>query len=252
MTRILRLKDDMSLDASYHQTRLDGTYAAAHELWTGPRAKAAGVTYLTEGTYNFTLSNGARLRVYASPYTPEFCNMGFPYMRHEDRYNPPATRLANTESIASATSIIPSFPNVDVLITHGPPWQQLDLVSGSHLHVGCKALAHALARARPRMHCFGHIHEGWGAKTVAWPSKQASDDLEAAPIDTAQLSPAIPGAESIYIDVSNNANIAKGKETLLVNAAIMDVRYRPVNAPFVIDLMLSKFDSAEAPPGASH
>jgi hypothetical protein len=240
LTWMFRLKDDMSLDASYHQTRFDGTYAAAYELWTGPRAQAAGVTYLTEGTYNFTLSNGARLCVYASPYTPEFCNMGFPYERHEDRYNPPAARLAHTESIASATSTIPSFPGVDVLITHGPPWQQLDLVAGSDAHVGCKALAHALARVRPRMHCFGHIHEGWGAKTVAWPSKQGSGDSEGVPIDAAQLSPAKPGAESVYIDISNNADIAKGKESLLVNAAIMDVRYRPVNAPFIVDLMLSK------------
>lgn len=26
----------------------------------------------------------------------------------------------------------------------------------------------AIARARPRLHCFGHIHDGWGAKMVTW------------------------------------------------------------------------------------
>lgn len=35
----------------------------AREMWLGERAKRAGVTYLEEGTYTFTLSNGARLRV---------------------------------------------------------------------------------------------------------------------------------------------------------------------------------------------
>ncbi|KAJ2977447.1 hypothetical protein NUW58_g7813 [Xylaria curta] len=40
---------------------------------------------------------------------------------------------------------------------------------------GCPDLFAAVARARPRLHCFGHIHEGWGAKLVAWRS-QVSDE----------------------------------------------------------------------------
>ena len=35
----------------------------ARDMWMGQRAKAAGVTYLEEGTHTFTLKNGARLRV---------------------------------------------------------------------------------------------------------------------------------------------------------------------------------------------
>jgi predicted phosphodiesterase len=35
----------------------------AKEIWVGERAKAAGVTYLEEGTHSFTLKNGAKLRV---------------------------------------------------------------------------------------------------------------------------------------------------------------------------------------------
>jgi hypothetical protein len=64
----------------------------AREPRTGEKAKEAGVTYLDEGIYTFTLSNGAKLRVrlpfshifsnieanntkvYASPYPPEFCD----------------------------------------------------------------------------------------------------------------------------------------------------------------------------------
>jgi hypothetical protein len=36
----------------------------------------------------------------------------------------------------------------------------------------------------------------------------------------------------------NGTGIRRGEQTLLVNAAIMDVGYSPVNAPFVIDLDL--------------
>lgn len=73
---------DISLDEMYY--RRMGAYMQgkrydadmprkARELWTGPRAQKAGVTYLEEGTHCFTLKNGARLGVYASPYQPEFC-----------------------------------------------------------------------------------------------------------------------------------------------------------------------------------
>jgi hypothetical protein len=33
---------------------------------------------------------------------------------------------------------------------------------------GCPDLFKAIAIARPAIHCFGHIHEGWGAKLAAW------------------------------------------------------------------------------------
>lgn len=40
--------------------------AKARNMWTGERARRAGVTYLEEGTHQFTLQNGANLRVCAS------------------------------------------------------------------------------------------------------------------------------------------------------------------------------------------
>lgn len=47
--------------------------------------------------------------------------------------------------------------NLDVLITHTPPFGILDVVDGDH--VGCRALGRAIARVKPRYHMFGHIHE---------------------------------------------------------------------------------------------
>lgn len=40
---------------------------------------------------------------------------------------------------------------------------------------------------------------------------------------------------AVFVD---GTGIRRGEQTLLVNAAIMDVGYSPVNAPFVVDLDL--------------
>ena len=47
--------------ARYHE--------AALEIMAGLLAKEAGITYLQEGTYTFTLSNGSIFKAYALPYT---------------------------------------------------------------------------------------------------------------------------------------------------------------------------------------
>lgn len=52
-------------------------------------------------------------------------------------------------------------------MTHGPPKGILDYTHGRE-RAGCPDLFAAIARARPRVHCFGHIHEGWGARLVTW------------------------------------------------------------------------------------
>jgi hypothetical protein len=47
---------------------------------------------------------------------------------------------------------------------------------------------------------------------------------------------------AVFVDVSEKGGdaIQPGKETLFVNAAIMDVSYRPVNAPWVVDIDLPR------------
>ena len=53
------------------------------------------------------------------------------------------------------------------MLTHGPPRGVLDqTIDGED--VGCDPLWTAVRRARPRLHVFGHIHEGWGAERVDW------------------------------------------------------------------------------------
>lgn len=50
--------------------------------------------------------------------------------------------------------------DIDILVTHGPPYDIADMVYGER--TGCVMLRKALDRVRPKLHVFGHIHEGFG------------------------------------------------------------------------------------------
>jgi Icc-related predicted phosphoesterase len=58
--------------------------------------------------------------------------------------------------------------DTDVLISHGPPYSILDrCVNGAHGvgSVGDLELLGATERVRPKLHVFGHIHDGYGIAT---------------------------------------------------------------------------------------
>jgi Icc-related predicted phosphoesterase len=50
----------------------------------------------------------------------------------------------------------------DILVTHCPPYGILDGAAGTDEHEGCSALREAVARVKPRLHVFGHVHTGYG------------------------------------------------------------------------------------------
>jgi hypothetical protein len=195
------------------------------EIMRGPLAQAAGVTYLEEGVHTFNLKNGAMFDLYASPYTPEFCDWGFPYLRSEDRYNLIKDTAPGATSIAK--NPIPDFPGVEIMMTHGPPKNILDWTENGT--VGCEALLRAVSRARPKMHCFGHIHEANGMTLVTWKDSGIGTEAIESKVENDNL---YPGAK--------RWKIREGKETLLVNASIMDLGYKPTNSPWIIDLDLEK------------
>ncbi|GME41688.1 ser thr protein phosphatase family protein [Neofusicoccum parvum] len=138
----------------------------AKALWTGDAAKSKGVTFLDEGIHEFTLHNGAKLTVYASPWQPEFCNWAFNYDHSHDCWNPPD--LSAPDAVNVAINPVPADPGgkIDIMMTHGPPRDRLDSTSSGP--VGCPHLLRAVARARPRVHAWGHIHEAWGVERVEW------------------------------------------------------------------------------------
>lgn len=155
--------------------------------------------------------------------------MAFNYPRDEDRFNP-----SPIASEAKAANPIPSWPEIDVMLTHGPPHTILDKAGNKErgmTEVGCEHLFRAVARCRPRLHCFGHIHESWGAEVRSW----AGVSREGPELDEQQ----ILTDRSAYLDLTEgNLNLKFGEDTVFINAAIMDVHCNPRNAPWLIDLDL--------------
>ncbi|KAK0390561.1 hypothetical protein NLU13_0065 [Sarocladium strictum] len=131
-------------------------------------ASASGIKLLREGTHGFELSNGAKLTVYASPFTASKSAVwGFQYVRR------PLTTSPDGHPNDGHTWAIPE--GVDIAITHSPPYGIFDLTYYAKSR-GSRGLLSAVEKARPKIHCFGHIHEGWGAKLVTW-----RDDAAALP-----------------------------------------------------------------------
>lgn len=136
---------DQSLDPEL-VAREYGRLGDARQLFED--AQAEGIKFLDEGTHTFDLPNGAALTVYASPYTPSLGQWGFQYHPDQGHY-------------------FDMRPDTDIVMTHGPPKGIMDMTYGRE-RAGCPALFTAVSRSRPKLHCFGHIHEGWGAKLVTW------------------------------------------------------------------------------------
>jgi hypothetical protein len=228
---------DLDLDEKYLNSHLDEEHddpeghKKAVETMKSPLAKAARVTYLEEGLNTFTLESGATFTIYTSPYTPEFCDWGFPYERDEDRFNPPHHVAQGIKCIVN--NPVPDFPGIDIMMTHGPPEDILDGTKNG-ANVGCRALMRAVSRARPLLHCFGHIHEAYGAKVITWKDDKTKIGETAIEKQTKQTPTpnAYPG--------SSKWPLKFGKETLMVNAAIMNLKYKPTNAPWVVELDLPR------------
>lgn len=139
--------------AGNHDSALENDPAAGHAI-----AAAAGVIYLDDAGCSID-----GVRFWGSPITPR--HMDWSFMR-----DPGADIQQHWDLVPDET---------DVLITHGPPWGILDTLyrqGGGAEHTGCPSLLASLSRIRPRLHLFGHIHEGHGVHPV---TDVHSDDVTA-------------------------------------------------------------------------
>jgi Icc-related predicted phosphoesterase len=86
------------------------------------------------------------IRFYGSPWTPEFNQWAF--------------NLPRGEALAEKWALIPD--DTDILITHGPPLGIGDEGSSIPERAGCEDLRQRVRQIAPRLHLFGHIHQGGG------------------------------------------------------------------------------------------
>ncbi|KAK1814050.1 hypothetical protein LTR12_011568 [Friedmanniomyces endolithicus] len=202
------------------------------------RATDASVVFLDEGTHSFTLANGAKLTVYASPYTPSKSDWGFSYDPDNAEHD---------WAIDSA---------VDVVITHGPPHGVLDYIN-TKKRAGSPSLFAA----------------GWGAKQVTWretasenPSHFTDIDNDASALieSLATIHPrkydseddlASKNAKLEQLETQHhclaNASLEKGSGTLFVNAAIKGDDEHAQQLPWIVSVPLPKADCSLPTPESS-
>lgn len=125
------------------------------------------------------------LKIWCSAITPYFHNWAYNRMRGPD--------------IRKHWDLIPN--DVDVLVTHGPPFNILDNVqrfNGQKCeyeieHVGCEDLLARIQKLKQlKLHIFGHIHDGYGTQKVG--------------------------------------------DTIFANASICDEQYRPTHKPLIFEI----------------
>ena len=85
------------------------------------------------------------LKIYGSPWQPRFFDWAF--------------NLNRGGEMAEKWKLIPN--EVDILITHGPPFGILDETPRGDF-AGCEELRKRVEEIRPQLHVFGHIHFGYG------------------------------------------------------------------------------------------
>jgi predicted phosphodiesterase len=137
-------------DITFHEQFYEKSWKRFHHhLQDAAHARAAlaeseFVTYLEDSE-----TSVYGLRIYGSPWQPEFCDWAF--------------NLPRGRPCADKWAQIPD--GIDILITHGPPQGHGDLALGGH-RAGCEDLLQRVRKLRPRAPrwcVFGHIHEGYGA-----------------------------------------------------------------------------------------
>jgi len=90
------------------------------------------------------------LKIFGSPWQPDFSQSAF--------------CLQRGDQLRDKWAKIPE--DTEVLVTHGPPLGVGDLCSGGGGRAGCEDLLERVAQVvKPKLHVFGHIHEGYGMYT---------------------------------------------------------------------------------------
>jgi predicted phosphodiesterase len=87
------------------------------------------------------------VRIYGSPWQPPFMDTAF--------------NLPRGGPLREKWALIPE--GIDILVTHTPPYGICDRTLRGE-PAGCEDLLEAVRRIKPKVHVFGHIHEGYGRR----------------------------------------------------------------------------------------
>jgi Icc-related predicted phosphoesterase len=104
------------------------------------------IDYLQDERMDIWYGDDEQLVIYGTPWQPEFHNWAF--------------NLPRGEKLKEKWDKIPV--DVDILITHSPPFGKLDFVKYDNINVGCEELMKRIGEIKPKINVFGHIHEGFG------------------------------------------------------------------------------------------
>lgn len=131
---------DLSFESQKHEQALNWLYNDSQDN---------SFHYLQDTAITVEIGD-RKIKVYGSPWQPEFCAWAFNVQRGP--------------KLAAIWSNIPE--DTDILITHGPPQGILDLCDHGG-RVGCDDLLHRI-RELPnlKLHVFGHIHESYGSEKL--------------------------------------------------------------------------------------
>ena len=128
--------------AGNHDFGFENDYEKLIGLLTGYK----NIDYLQDERMDLWDGEDQQLVLYGTPWQPEFFNWAF--------------NLPRGEKLKEKWDMIPV--DTDILITHGPPFGKLDYVRYGNVNVGCEELMKRVEEIEPKIHIFGHIHEGYG------------------------------------------------------------------------------------------
>lgn len=108
------------------------------------------ITYLQDDWVGFQKDDLREIRIWGSPWQPEFYSWAFNLPR-------------NGKELETKWNEIPT--DTDILLTHGPAWGYVDKVIGSYENLGCEKLIQRITELGLDIHICGHIHTGYGYVT---------------------------------------------------------------------------------------
>jgi Icc-related predicted phosphoesterase len=105
------------------------------------------IEYLQDDLFMVGKNYNDMVKIYGSPWQPEFYNWAFNLPRMG-------------EELKHKWDMIPM--NTDILVTHGPAWGYVDKIVGQTTNLGCELLTDRIKVVKPKIHVCGHIHSSYG------------------------------------------------------------------------------------------